>query len=250
MGVLFVDETNLWESLGEDDDIDTVMEKGQGSVNSWDSNLLTVGGELRPDKCSYTIHKMKPTKNGEWECAKATPDKPAAKGANNVDKLNDLWKDMDADKLEELEPPRPQLKIPLANGNTAVIRKLSNDDAEENLGMKVQPDSCNNSHLTTLKEKIEAWTSKVDGSQLSARAVWQSYTHQLWSSMKYGLGACSALLEEPENGLFTTDFYLTSRLGVVTNIPKRLRYLPHQYCDMELLNLSIETTATQVNCLL
>ena len=68
--------------------------------------------------------------------------------------------------------------------------------------------------------------------------------------MKHGLGACSALLEDLENGLGTTDFYQTSRLGVVRNIPKRLRYLPHQYCDMELLNLSIETTATQVNCLL
>ena len=68
--------------------------------------------------------------------------------------------------------------------------------------------------------------------------------------MKYGLGACSAPLEELENGLHTTDFYLTSRLGVVRSIPNRLWYLPHQYCGMELLNLPIETTAAQVNCLL
>ena len=68
--------------------------------------------------------------------------------------------------------------------------------------------------------------------------------------MKYGLGACSATLEELENGLGATDYCLTSRLGVVRNIPKRLRYLPHQYCDMELLNLHMEITAAQVNCLL
>ena len=68
--------------------------------------------------------------------------------------------------------------------------------------------------------------------------------------MKYGLGVCSAPLEELENGLGTTYFYLTSRLGVVRSIPKQLRYLPHQYCGMGLLNLPIETTAAQVNCLL
>ena len=68
--------------------------------------------------------------------------------------------------------------------------------------------------------------------------------------MKYGLSACSATLEELENGLGTTYYYLTSGLGVARNIPKQLRYLPHQYCGIEWLNLPMETTAAQVNCLL
>ena len=59
------------------------------------------------------------------------------------------------------------------------------------------------------------------------------------------------MLEKLENGPGTTDYYLTSRLGVVRKIPKQLRYLPRQYCGMELLNLPMmETTAAQVNCLL
>ena len=86
---------------------------------------------------------------------------------------------MDAEELDELKPPRPRLIIPLASGDAAAIKKLSNDDAEENLGMKVQPDGCNISHLSILKDKIETWTLKVDGSQLPARAMWQSYTQQL-----------------------------------------------------------------------
>ena len=68
--------------------------------------------------------------------------------------------------------------------------------------------------------------------------------------MKYGLSECLATLEETENGLGTTDYYLTSQLGVARNIPKQLRYLPHQYCGMEMLNLPMETTAAQINCLL
>ena len=88
--VLFLDDTNLWESLGKDDDIDTVTEKGQGSINSWGSNLLAVGGELRPDKCSYTVHEMKPTKDGGWKYVKATPNKPASKEETDTDKLDDI----------------------------------------------------------------------------------------------------------------------------------------------------------------
>ena len=96
---MFVDDTNLWKGLGEDDDIDTVMEKGQASINSWGSNLLTVGGEMRPDKCSCMVHEMKPTKDGGWEYVKATPNKPESKEAMDTDELDNLWEDMDADKL-------------------------------------------------------------------------------------------------------------------------------------------------------
>ena len=74
---------------------------------------------------------------------------------------------MDAEELNELEPPRPQLTIPLASRDATAIKKLSNHDAEENLGMKMQPDGCSIRHLGT-----EAWTSKVDSSELPARAVW------------------------------------------------------------------------------
>ena len=137
-----------------------------------------------------------------------------------MEDLDELWEDMDEDELDELDPPGTGLTVPQAGGDAATIKRLSNDDAEENLGMKVQPDGCNQRHLANLKNKVEEWTSKVDGSQLPARSVWLSYTQQLWTSMKYGLGACTASLAELEDGLGTTDFYLTSRLGVVRNIPK------------------------------
>ena len=61
VGILFVDDTNLWEGLGEDNGVTPTLEKGQRSVNSWGSNLLVVEGELRPDKCSYMVHRMQPT---------------------------------------------------------------------------------------------------------------------------------------------------------------------------------------------
>ena len=76
---------------------------------------------------------------------------------------------MDVEELEELEPPKPRLTVPLASGDAAVIKKLSNNDTEENPGMKVPPNGCNIRHLKVLKDKVETWTSKVDSSQLPAR---------------------------------------------------------------------------------
>ena len=129
-----------------------------------------MGGELRPKKCPYTIHDMRPTKTGEWEYAKTTPVKQEPVGTT-AGELDDLWEDMNAEELEELEPPKPRLPVPLASGDAAVIKKFPNGDAEENLGIKVQPNGCDIRHLEALKDKVETWTSKVDSSQLPARAV-------------------------------------------------------------------------------
>ena len=43
VGILFVDDTNLWEGLGEKDDVVSTLEKGQRSVSSLGNNLLAVG---------------------------------------------------------------------------------------------------------------------------------------------------------------------------------------------------------------
>merc|ERR1712086_402530 len=54
VGILFVDDTNLWEELGEKDSVASTLEKGQRGVNSWGNNLLAVGGELRPARTRCT----------------------------------------------------------------------------------------------------------------------------------------------------------------------------------------------------
>ena len=70
VGILFVDDTHLWEGLGKDDDIASTLKKCQQGLNSWGRILLAVGRELIPDKCSHTVHRMEPTNNGTWEYVK------------------------------------------------------------------------------------------------------------------------------------------------------------------------------------
>ena len=120
--MLFVDDTNLWEGLGENDDIGSVMKKGQNSINTWGSNLLAIGGELKPVKCSYTVHLMRPTKNGEWEYVKGEPEERMSDTSTPTEDLDKLWEDMDEDELDDLDPPGTGLTVPQAGGDAATIK--------------------------------------------------------------------------------------------------------------------------------
>ena len=79
------------------------------------------------------------------------------------------------------------------------------------------------------------------------RSIWTSYTHQLWNGLKYGLGASSATIKELKEELGSSDYYLTSTLGVVQSIKNEWRYLPVAFCGMGLFDLRTETTATTLN---
>ena len=140
VAILFVDDTNLWEGLGEDNDVTFTLEKGQQGVNIWGSNLLAVGGELRPAKCLYTVHRMKPTENGDWEYIKEKLVKVLEKAEEDQEELDELWKDMDEDELNKLDAVDAPFTVPLIDGDVAAIKRLANDESVTNLGLQVQPD--------------------------------------------------------------------------------------------------------------
>ena len=77
-----------------------------------------------------------------------------------------------------------------------------------------------------------------------------SYESQLWSGMKYGLGAFPTSLDELMNGLGTRDHKILSKLGICKNINKPWRYLSYCYKGMQLNSLPIEATAAFFNSFL
>ena len=116
--------------------------------------------------------------------------------------------------MDDMDPVITPFMVPPTNGDAATIEYLANNKSKKNLGLRVQPGGQCTLQLGKRKENVEEWAGKVKTGHLPTRAVWQSYTQQLWSNMKYGLGACTVTLKELENGLGLTDFYLISKLGV------------------------------------
>ena len=49
-GILYVDDTNLWTGMKQEEDLESVAGNTQEAINSWGNLLLSTGGALNPDK--------------------------------------------------------------------------------------------------------------------------------------------------------------------------------------------------------
>ena len=72
-GILYVDDTNLWAGMEEDDDLEGAVAKAQDSVTCWGRSLIATGGALGPGKCKWSIHDMMPKEDGTWEYRRCKP---------------------------------------------------------------------------------------------------------------------------------------------------------------------------------
>ena len=133
--------------------------------------MLVVGGELTPDKCSYTVHRIKPTKNGDWEYVKEKSTTATKAAGAGQEELDELWEDMNTDKLDNLDPGNTPFTVPLIGGDATAIKQLSANESVENLTLQVQPDEKCSLQLKEHKEKFEDWMSKAKTGHLQARAV-------------------------------------------------------------------------------
>ena len=80
---------------------------------------------------------MEPTKNGDWEYVKEMSATVTKDAGEDQEELDDLWEDMNKDKLDNLDPDDTSFTIPLIGGNTAAIKRLTNDESVENLSLQV-----------------------------------------------------------------------------------------------------------------
>ena len=230
VGALYVDDTNLWAGLRDDDDVRDALHRGQEGNDHWGGTLMAAGGDLNPNKCFYAVHDMVPGTDGTWVYRDHEKRRAEDKEEDMADELDDL-----------------PITIPQNSGEAATITRLRSDEAVENLGLFARLDGCNSRHLQQMKERIEDWTKLVRNGELPTRSVWQSYTHQLWAGLKYGLEASLAPLSQLRSGLGSSDFYLLSSLGITRSITKEWRHLPSAFCGMGLYDITTETSAATIN---
>jgi len=66
VGIVYVDDTNLWDGMAENDDVNSAAHKSQEAINDWGGFLHASGGALKAEKCSATIHNLEPDDKGGW----------------------------------------------------------------------------------------------------------------------------------------------------------------------------------------
>ncbi len=67
IGLLYVDDTNLWEEIRESGDLDGALASSQLGMNNFGATLQAMGGQQNTDKCVFTIHDMQCNDKGKWE---------------------------------------------------------------------------------------------------------------------------------------------------------------------------------------
>ena len=93
-----------------------------------------------------------PHRDGEWEYVQERVPKEsrATASANGAD-MDGLW-EVNAD-LEDQEQIEATITVPLINGDAAAIRRLTAQESEKNLGLRVKPDGDCGTQLNVKKSK-------------------------------------------------------------------------------------------------
>ena len=71
-GILYVDDTNLWAGMEEEEDLDKAVYDAQESVAFWSRSLIATGSALNPGKCKWSIHDLIPKEDLGVQAVQAT----------------------------------------------------------------------------------------------------------------------------------------------------------------------------------
>ena len=223
MGVLYVDDTDLYimrECLRTPREL---WLESQGALTAWGHLLIATGGMLKPDKCFYYLVDFEFQADGSWQA------------------------------VDIVAPP---LQVPQKDGRTAPISQLPHTESRKTLGLWTNPAGDCAKQLEVLQDKLARWVSRLEDGRLPAKWAWVSYTMQLWSKLRYGLGCNSSsnaalLAQEAEGGPFRRlHRRMLPLLGVNRNIKLGWRHLPSAFGGIGLRSLFQEVAISRVNMFL
>ena len=89
VGILYVDDTNLWVGLEEDNNLISATYKAQEGANQWGHSLTEVGGGLNASKCESTAHDYRPDGKGGWRYA----DQPTIR--HDLEEMEEIQRELD-----------------------------------------------------------------------------------------------------------------------------------------------------------
>lgn len=191
MGVLYVDNTDLFIMQSDLTTAKQVWVEAQKALDTWGALLIATGGMLKPEKCfSYIINYV-----WEEECV-------------NYAEIEGVLR----------------FTVPQADRKPHPIKQLSVYKTKKVLGIWTNPEGCGREQLKTLRQHVEEWTNRLRNGHLPARWAWVSYFRQLWPKIKYGLGTNTSpveeLIDEEETGGGLQKIYrkMLPHLGVNRNI--------------------------------
>ncbi len=88
--MLYVDDTNLWARLEEEEDLDGTLVNSQLGINDFGEALQATGGQQNMNKCAFMVHDMRCTNKCKWVYTDTPPKKTSLEAALEYSGLEDI----------------------------------------------------------------------------------------------------------------------------------------------------------------
>jgi hypothetical protein len=207
MGKIFVDDTDLLTMLQDTFSVTEILPMAQDNLDKWASLLIATGGALNPSKCYWYMISSKCC-NGLWEYHNNTQHK---------------------------------LAILLPGGDCTEIAQLLVTEGKKMLGVWSSPTGSDTKHLQeVVLGKMSKWVGRLKNAHLPVHLAWKAYRHQLWPSIRYGIGTLATSRKDIKDLLHKLEFEMLSYLGVNQHVKTEWRRLPREFGGIGLYNLSVE----------
>ena len=84
VGIVYINDTNLWAGIEDDDGLLSATQKGQEGVDRWGGSLQALGGTFQPLQCTWTSHDK--VQNKKENGSTKTPQKRREKKKRKQEK--------------------------------------------------------------------------------------------------------------------------------------------------------------------
>jgi hypothetical protein len=97
------------------------------------------------------------------------------------------------------------LKITNPDGTKSPIKQEKVMESKMTLGIYDSPSGGNECHLSFIANKATQGVNRMKKDHLPSHVAWIAYKHQLWPSLRYGLGTMTNEMEVADKLLIETD---------------------------------------------
>jgi hypothetical protein len=220
VAILFVDDIDLIHiDLENLETLEDTHEALQRSVHSWGSKLIVSGGALKPSKCFYYLFDYEWTEDGVWK-----------------------YRELDEDDLIQYE-----LWVPTPSGQNVAIEYLDVDAARKTLGSMTCPFGDCTAAISRMQEQAHGWIDDVRNGSLHRRQFWLKLKIQFWPWVAFGLGCCTAPLQELETAFQKAYYKILPMGGIICSAPRDLRSLDTGFAGIGCPHVGVECMIEQLN---
>jgi hypothetical protein len=156
VGYAYVDDTDLIVTA-EEDNHNSVIDRMQQCLDTWEQAIDTTGGQLEPSKTYwYLIHFI--WRDGKWKYA-LTGESAA-----------NLW-------------------MTNATRQRVQVERVEVSEARRTLGVRLAPDGNNRVEAAYLKQQCDQWADRLRCGMIPKKYAWRAFSSTIWPKVAYALPA-------------------------------------------------------------